>query len=360
MAIINKKIVTENGDVFAGEGFGCDKDAVVELVFNTSMAGYGEIMSDPSYTDQGVVMTYPLIGNYGIAGEDYESSGASPGALIVREHCLCPSNFRFEKTVDEGLCERGMVGISGVDTRAITRMLRYRGNCRAIITDIDRPTKECIDIIKATPVPHDQVKRVSVKEKELYPVIDEPVFKVAVIDCGAKMNIVRSLNELGCSVTVLPWDASFEDVFAITPDGVLISNGPGDPIDADKTIETVRKLLGVMPMMGICLGNQILALAVGAKTYKLKYGHHGGNHPVKNLRTGKIDITSQNHNYAVDPESLAGTGFEVSHVNLLDNTVEGIYSERLQAFGVQYHPESAPGPHDSGYVFRQFLELMKG
>ena len=359
MKAFTKKIVLENGREFYGYGFGADREAINEIVFNTSMVGYQEIMSDPSYTDQMVVMTYPLIGNYGITDDDFECKNPSIGALIVYDYNDRPSNFRYTKTLSELLEENGIPGIYGVDTRRLTRSIRDFGSRRCIITDISTPVGEALEIIKNTPVPHDAVTRVSCK-KRWYSRTANPQFNVVALDCGIKLGIIRSLNRLGCNVTVVPYDTPAEEIEFMKPDGVFLSNGPGDPEDVTPVIETVKKLRGKYPLFGICLGHQMISLACGAETYKLKFGHRGGNHPVKNLETGKIEITSQNHSYAVNEKSLENTGLKVTHVNILDNTVEGIRDERSKMFSVQYHPESAPGPQDSAYLFDKFIALMGG
>ena len=353
-----RKLILENGSVYTGTGFGDDQPKVVEVVFNTSMAGYQEIMSDPSYTDQGVVMTYPLIGNYGMADEDYETKVPTIGAFIVREINDEPSNFRSTHTLAEVMKMYGIPGISGIDTRKLTREIRNFGSCRALLTPDDIQAEEGIRIIKNTEIPHDAVSRVSRTEAEFYPA-QEKKYHIAAIDCGMKQNIVRSFNRFGCDVTVLPWNTPAEKIDALKPDGVFLSNGPGDPTDVPEVIENIKKLIGKYPIFGICLGHQMLSLAYGAKTYKLKFGHRGGNHPVKELRTGKLEITSQNHSYAVDTESIANTPLEITHINLLDNTIEGVECRKDFAFGVQYHPESAPGPQDSAYLFERFIELIE-
>lgn len=359
MKSFNRKLVLEDGSEYCGYGFGSPCQRVCELVFNTSMVGYQEIVSDPSYTDQAVVMTYPLIGNYGITDDDFECKNPSIGALIVYDYNDRPSNFRYTKTLSELLEENGIPGIYGVDTRRLTRSIRDFGSRRCIITDISTPVGEALEIIKNTPVPHDAVARVSCK-KRWYSRTANPQFNVVALDCGIKLGIVRSLNRLGCNVTVVPYDTPAEEIEFMKPDGVFLSNGPGDPEDVTPVIETVKKLRGKYPLFGICLGHQMISLAYGAKTYKLKFGHRGGNHPVKNLETGKIEITSQNHSYAVNEKSLENTGLKVTHVNILDNTVEGIRDERSKMFSVQYHPESAPGPQDSAYLFDKFIALMGG
>ena len=354
----NKKLVFENRREFAGVGFGADVETVQEVVFNTSMVGYQEIMSDPSYCGQIVCMTYPLIGNYGLADEDYETKTPRIGGFIVREYNDAPSNFRYTKTLSQELEENGIPGISGVDTRLMTRMIRNEGSMRAILTDIDVPTEEALARLAASPVPHDQVPSVSCK-KVWYSRTPNYKYNVVAIDCGIKHNIIRRLNQCGCNVIIVPHDTPAERVMALHPDGVFLSNGPGDPEDVLPVIELVKNIQGRLPVFGICLGHQMIALANGAKTYKLKFGHRGGNHPVKNLLTGKVEITSQNHSYAVDSDSLRDTCLELTHINLLDNTAEGMRCDEQMIFSVQYHPESAPGPQDSGYLFDIFVDYMK-
>lgn len=354
----NRKLILEDGQEYFGYAFGSNTERICEIVFNTSMVGYQEILSDPSYTDQAVVMTYPLIGNYGMADDDYETKYPTIGALIVREYNDLPSNFRSTKTLSACMEQYGIPGIYGVDTRKITRSIRDLGSRRVLLTDAATPTEEGLRILREAEIPHNAVSRVSKKEIAAYPV-ENARFHVVAIDCGMKENIVRSLNRIGCRVTVVPWNTSAEDIEALRPDGVFISNGPGDPEDVTETITAVRALIGTRPLFGICLGHQIIALSYGAKTYKLKFGHRGGNHPVKNLETGRIEITSQNHSYAVDLESLKGTPLKVTHMNLLDNTVEGLSCDADQVFCVQYHPESAPGPQDSSYLFDRFVKMME-
>ena len=354
----DRKLILETGEEYYGHGFGAAEQRVCEIVFNTSMVGYQEIISDPSYTYQAVVMTYPLIGNYGICDDDYESRTPSIGALIVREYNDQPSNFRYTHTLGEVLEENHIPAISGIDTRKLTRSIRDLGSRRVLITGADTPLEEGLRIIAETPVPHDAVPLVSCR-KRWYSRTANHRYNVVAVDCGIKLNIIRCLNARGCNVTVVPYDTPAEVIERMDPDGVFLSNGPGDPEDVAPVIELVRALRGRYPIFGICLGHQMIALAAGAKTYKLKFGHRGGNHPVKNLRTGKIEITSQNHSYAVDAQSVAGTGLEITHVNLLDGTVEGLACPADRLFSVQYHPESAPGPQDSAYLFDQFVAMMK-
>lgn len=354
----DRKIILEDGSEYYGYGFGADEEKVCEIVFNTSMVGYQEIVSDPSYTYQAVVMTYPLIGNYGITDEDNETKTPTIGALIVREYCDSPSNFRYTKTLSETLEEYHIPGISGVDTRKITRSIRDLGSRRVLITSAATTKEEGLEKIARTAVPKDAVKTVSCK-KRWYSRTENHKYDVVAIDCGIKLNIIRSLNKRGCNVTIMPYDTTVEQVLALSPDGVFLSNGPGDPEDVEPVQALVKGLRGKLPIFGICLGHQLISLAYGAKTYKLKFGHRGGNHPVKNLETGKIEITSQNHSYAVDEKSLEGTGLVATHINLLDNTVEGVKCEKDKVFCVQYHPESAPGPQDSAYLFDIFLKNME-
>ena len=324
----NRKLILEDGSEYYGYGFGCMEDGITEIVFNTSPVGYQEIISDPSYTYQTVVMAYPLIGNYGIAEDDFMEKYHIPG-------------------------------IYGIDTRKLIRSIRDLGSRKVLITSADTPLQEGLKRLHAYEMPKDAVSKVSRKNVQEY-FIPDAGYHVAAIDCGMKQNIIRCLNQKGCHVTVLPWNVSQEEVERIKPDGIFLSNGPGDPTDVETVIRLVRNLRGKYPIFGICLGHQIISLAYGAKTYKLKFGHRGGNHPVKNLLTGKIEITSQNHSYAVDEKSLENTGLEVTHRNLLDSTVEGVACKKDKVFCVQYHPESAPGPQDSMYLFDQFMEMMEG
>ena len=335
----DRKLILEDGSEYLGYSFGSNSDRVCEIVFNTSMVGYQEIVSDPSYTYQAVVMTYPLIGNYGITDDDFESKNMTIGGLIVRDYNDMPSNFRYTKTLSELLEEHDIPGISGIDTRKLTRSIRDIGSRRGLITGLSTTLEQGLEIIKRTPVPHDAVQKVSCK-KRWYSRTSNPKFNVVAVDCGIKLNIIRSLNKFGCNVTIVPFDTTAEDV---TP-----------------VIEMIKKMRGRHPIFGICLGHQMISLAYGAKTYKLKFGHRGGNHPVKNLETGKIEITSQNHSYAVDDKSLDATDLTLTHINLLDKTVEGVECKKDKVFSVQYHPESAPGPQDSTYLFEKFIETMKG
>jgi carbamoyl-phosphate synthase small subunit len=323
------------------------------------MVGYQDIISDPSYTDQTVVMAYPLIGNYGITAEDFESRIISVSALVVRDINNAPSNFRSAMSLAELMEENNIPGICEVDTRKLIRSIRDIGSRRCLLTSADMPIEEGLKIIAETPVPHDAVKRCSCARK-WYSRTSNPKFHVVAIDCGMKSNIVRMLNKNKCNVTVVPYNTGYEEILSLKPDGLFISNGPGDPTDVPEVIETIKALKGKLPIFGICLGHQMISLAYGAKTYKLKFGHRGGNHPVKDVNTGKIEITSQNHSYAVNKDSLEGTGLKLSHINLLDDTVEGVECKEDGVFSVQYHPESAPGPQDSDYLFERFIKNMQG
>lgn len=353
----DKKIVLENGKEFYGYGFGADVTAINELVFNTSMVGYQEIISDPSYTDQMVCMTYPLIGNYGMTDEDYETKVPTMGGLIVREYNDLPSNFRYTKTLSEVLLEYDIPGISGVDTRMITRIIRDEGSQKVMICDANKPLVDALQMVHDYQIPTDMVSRVSCK-KRWYSRTPNHKYDVVAIDCGIKHNIIRKLNEKGCNVTVVPFDTSADEIMKMQPDGLFLSNGPGNPEDVQPVINVVKELHGQLPIFGICLGHQMISLALGAKTFKMKFGHRGGNHPVMNIETGKIEITSQNHSYAVDVKSLEGTPLTLTHKNLLDDTAEGVESAENKLFSVQYHPESAPGPQDSAYLFDKFIDLM--
>lgn len=354
----DRKIVLQDGTEFYGYGFGASGDCTAEIVFNTSMAGYQEILSDPSYTGQAIVMTYPMIGNYGMCEDDYESIRPTASAMIVREYNDEPSNFRAETSLGQIMEENGIIGIAGVDTRKLTKYIRDKGTCKVLITDSSTPNLAAFAHLQSLSLPTDQVSRVSTKNRYFSPAKNGK-YHVAAIDCGMKQNIVRRLNSWGCDVTVLPWNTTAEDIISLAPNGVFLSNGPGNPEDVQCVTQLVRSLRGKYPVFGICLGHQIIALAYGAKTYKLKFGHRGGNHPVKNLKTGKVEITSQNHSYAVDMESLVHTPLSTTHINLLDNTVEGLECAADRVFSVQYHPESAPGPQDSDYLFGQFIAMME-
>ncbi len=364
-------LLLEDGTWFEGKAFGARGQRCGEVVFNTSMSGYQEILTDPSYHEQIVTMTYPLIGNYGTNPEDWESRQLFVAGFVVKENCTYPSNWRSANLLDEYLAKSGVVGIEGIDTRQLVRHIRTRGAMRGIISSTEVDRKKLAEKLQEYPglVGRDIVKDVTVDKPYEWKqgaidvlsddrTVPDPKYKVVAYDFGIKQNILRLLVSHGCAVTVVPAQTSAQEVLAREPDGVFLSNGPGDPAAVTYAIETVKSLLGKVPIFGICLGHQILGLALGGTTYKLKFGHRGANHPVQNLDTGKIEITSQNHGFCVDLNSLAGKDVELTHMNLNDNTLEGLRCEKRAAFSVQYHPEASPGPHDSRYLFENFIHLM--
>ena len=350
-------LILEDGTVFAGTSIGSTREVISEIVFNTSMTGYLEVLTDPSYAGQAVVMTYPLIGNYGICRADMESAKPWPDGYIVRELSRIPSNFRSEDTIQNFLKIHDIPGICGIDTRALTKILREKGTMNGMIT-----TTEYADLtLPIRRMKEYQVTGVVLKTttKEKY-VLDGPGKRVALMDYGAKRNIARSLNERGCQVTVYPADTPAEAVLADKPDGIMLSNGPGDPQENIQIIEEVKKLYqSDVPILAICLGHQLMALANGMRTYKLKYGHRGGNHPVKDLETGRVYISSQNHGYVVDTANLNPSVAVPAFVNVNDGTNEGLKYTGKNIFTVQYHPEACPGPQDSSYLFDRFLKMME-
>ncbi len=350
-------LILEDGHVFTGKSIGSSKEVVSEIVFNTSMTGYLEVLTDPSYSGQAVVMTYPLIGNYGICYEDMESGRPWVDGFIVRELSRVPSNFRSEGTIQDFLEKNGISGICGIDTRALTKLLRESGTMNGMITtDENYQVEEAVGRLKAYST-GDEVSKVTCREKSVLP---GKGYKVALMDLGAKRNIARSLNRRGCEVTIYPSFTSAEEIIAARPDGIMLSNGPGDPKACVGAIEEIRKLYQTdIPIFAICLGHQLMALATGADTYKLKYGHRGGNHPVKDLETGCVYISSQNHGYAVDEESLDPKIAIPAFRNVNDGTNEGLRYIGKNIFTVQYHPEACPGPRDSGYLFDRFLHMME-
>ena len=350
-------IILENGRVFEGESFGAEGEAVGELVFTTGVVGYVETLTDPSYAGQIIMHTFPEMGNYGIIHEDYESWKCHAKGVVVRNWCKNPSNFRCEETLDNFLKNQGVVGICGVDTREITQLIRETGVMNAMITT--KKPESVPEVVKSYIVTG-VVAETSTKSPYIVAPKGETKFDVALIDYGAKRNIIRELVELGCKVTVFPYNVSAEDILAMKPDGVMLTNGAGDPAENVCCINEIRKLLGHVPIFGICLGHQLLALAAGGKTEKLRYGHRGGNQPVKDLTSGRVYITSQNHGYAVLSDSLDSKVARLSYVNLNDNTCEGLDYPNLQAFSMQFHPEAHCGPREMRYVFGKFLDLMDG
>ncbi|MCC2589961.1 carbamoyl phosphate synthase small subunit [Chryseobacterium sp. MFBS3-17] len=352
---MRKKLILESGEVFYGKAFGADQETTGEVVFNTGMTGYQELISDPSYCGQMVCMTYPLIGNYGINRDDYESIEPAIKGLIVKEICDLPSNFRSQMTLDELFKKKNLSGISGIDTRRLTRLLRNAGVVKGKIVSADADEQQVITELQGLELHKNQVAQVSTKTAYANP---GRGFKVVLVDFGAKLGIIRELSQRNCDIIVVSHDTTAEEIMLMDPDGIMLSNGPGDPQDNPQALEMIRTLLGKVPIFGICLGHQLISLACGATTYKLKFGHRGGNHPVLDLKRNRVDITSQNHGYAVDQESLKNTDLEETHIALNDRTNEGVKHKIHPCFSVQYHPEASPGPEDTNYLFDDFIEMM--
>ena len=353
-------LLLENGHLFKGYSLGAIGTSGGEVCFNTSMTGYQEILTDPSYGGQIITMTAPHIGNYGVNPEDSESNKIQARGLIVREASPIHSNYRAVQSLDDYMREAGVVGIEGIDTRQLTRIIRDEGAMNGIISSDDLNVASLGKKLKLVPAMtgQDLVQEVSCQKTWTWPSQNAThSYRVVALDLGIKYNIIRQLAENGCEVIIVPAKTSAEEIFALNPHGILLSNGPGDPEPVKYAINTVKSLLNKYPIFGICLGHQILALAHGASTYKLKFGHRGGNHPVRNQLTGKVEITSQNHGFAVEPSSLAHH-LEVTHINLNDGTLEGMRCKNSPAFSVQYHPEASPGPHDSRYLFKEFINMM--
>lgn len=354
-AVMERLLVLEDGTIYRGFAFGSDIFRIGELVFNTSMTGYQEIITDNSYCGQIITMTYPLIGNYGINGDDNESLEPALFGLAVRDYCPEPNNWRSRETLDQYLKQKGIPGIYGIDTRALTLKIREAGTMKAAMAAADADTDTLVSQLRSADYLHDQVKRVSTARP--FPVPNRG-HKVVLMDFGEKLGIIRELSKRNCDLIVVPWNTDAEQIMEYRPDGVMLSNGPGNPADIPEAIDTVRRLLGQVSIFGICLGHQLISLACGARTFKLKFGHRGSNHPVKNLSTGHVEITAQNHGYSVDIGSLAGTGLEITHESLNDKTCEGVRHQEFPVFSVQYHPEASSGPHDSNYLFDEFIALM--
>ena len=354
-------LALESGKIFRGLSFGAKGESYGEVVFNTSMTGYQEVITDPSYKGQIVAMTYPLIGNCGVNKEDVESPKSFLGGFVVKEYSKVYSNWRASKSLGDYLKENKILGIEGIDTRALTLHIRQAGAMKAVLSTEDLDEKRLVRKAKASPglVGVDLVKEVTCQKIYRWEGQEKAKFKVVVIDCGVKYNILRELHRHKCQAIVVPAATGVDEILNMKPDGVLISNGPGDPAAVDYVVENVTKLIGQLPIFGICLGHQILGLAFSGRTYKLKFGHHGGNHPVKDLKTGKIAITVQNHGFCVDLNSINKRQIEITHINLNDKTLEGMQHKRLPIFSVQFHPEASPGPHDAEYLFRKFVEIVK-
>ncbi|MFH1398021.1 MAG: glutamine-hydrolyzing carbamoyl-phosphate synthase small subunit [Candidatus Omnitrophota bacterium] len=378
-------LALEDGRIFKGKSFGASGERFGEVVFNTSMAGYQEILTDPSYKGQIVTMTYPLIGNYGVNKEDVESFKPFVEGFVVKEYSKIASNWRSQTTLGEYLKENDILGIEGIDTRALTLHIRRAGAMKAVLSTIDLDENSLIEKARNSSGLEgiDLVKEVTCKKKYILlrqtlsvlgsrglsaealakadsrSKINKVGCKIAVLDCGVKYNILRELLKYGCQVNVVPAFTTAEEILKDKPDGILLSNGPGDPAAVTYVVDTVRKLIGKVPLFGICLGQQMLGLALGGKTYKLKFGHHGGNQPVKDLKTGKVSITCQNHGFCVDIDSLPKKDIEITHKNLNDQTLEGFRHKKFPIFSVQFHPESSPGPHDASYLFEEFIKLIK-
>ncbi|ASS75823.1 carbamoyl phosphate synthase small subunit [Tumebacillus algifaecis] len=350
------RLILEDGTVFEGTAFGAEGESFGEVVFNTGMTGYQEVLTDPSYYGQIVTMTYPLIGNYGVNIDDIESNHPHVRGFVVREWSSHPSNWRNMGSLDAYLKTNNIIGIQGIDTRMLTKKIRVKGTMGGVITTLDRSVEEYVSKLNTQGLlPRDQVARVTTKSTYRSPGKN---YRIVAMDFGMKSGVLRSLVARGCDVTVVPADTSAEEILNWQPHGVMLSNGPGDPADLTDIIATVRQLIGQVPIFGICLGHQLISLACGARTERLKFGHRGANHPVKDLLNGRCYITSQNHGYVVVPESLPGTGLELTHINQNDGSVEGVRHTEHPVFSVQYHPEARPGPDDSDYLFDRFMEII--
>src|SRR4030066_321704 len=368
-------LALSDGKLFEGYSFGAEGETTGEVVFNTSMTGYQEILTDPSYKGQIVTMTYPLIGNYGINEEDIESLGPKVEGFIVKENSSLFSNWRGDRYLSDYLMNHSIMGVEGMDTRALTKHIRVKGAMKAILSADDLNQDRLIEKAKASPglIGRDLVKEVTCEKPHEWTNTNDPQFlnnhhplstrdirfKVVTLDYGIKYNILRSLRDWNCEVTVLPASSKAEFILSYHPDGILLSNGPGDPEGVPYAIETIRQLIGKKPIFGICLGHQLLGLALGGRTFKLKFGHRGANQPVKDLKTGKVSITSQNHGFSVDPNSLDPSEVELTQINLNDQTLEGMRHKRYPIFSVQYHPEASPGPHDTQNLFAEFVGMME-
>jgi len=352
---MKRMLVLDDGTVFLGEGFGYDGDTVGEVVFTTGMTGYQESITDQSYNGQIITFTYPLIGNTGINRDDYESISPTCKGVIVKEAARVPSNWRSALDLDTFLKRKNIVGLSGIDTRMLTRKLRDKGVIKGCIVNADQPVSSVLTMLHQTVLPINNVQQVSTTSAYPNPGTKR---RVVVLDFGLKHSILRELSKRECDCIIMPYDTSAQAILDQYPDGVMLTNGPGDPKDVPVAIETIQGLMGKVPVFGICLGHQLLALANKADTYKLKFGHRGFNHPVKEIATGRIDFTSQNHGYAVDPNSIDKSILMVTHIEINDNTIEGIRHRQVPAFSVQFHPDATPGPHDGNHLFDEFMDMM--
>jgi carbamoyl-phosphate synthase small subunit len=353
---MKKQLILEDGTVLIGKGFGSDIEKTGEVVFNTGMTGYQEILSDPSYCGQIVTLTYPLVGNYGINRDDFESIHPAISGFIVKEVADFPSNWRSDWSLDEYFKMKNIPAISGIDTRKLTRIIRQYGTLKGAICGMDQDPISIIQQLKQNSLPTNQVEQVSTKTA--YPSPGRG-YRIVLVDFGMKHGILRELNKRDCDVIVVPYHTTAEEILQLKPDGIMLSNGPGDPKDVPEAIEMIRGILGKVPLFGICLGHQLFALACGANTEKMKFGHRGSNHPVKELATGKVAITSQNHGYTVEEDSLTYTLLEITHIAINDGSVEGLKHKEFPAFTVQYHPEASPGPEDANGLFDQFLKMVQ-
>ncbi|GAB3793659.1 carbamoyl phosphate synthase small subunit [Virgibacillus kimchii] len=351
-----RQLVLEDGTVFIGTGFGSEKTTIGEIVFNTGMTGYQEVISDPSYCGQIVTMTYPLIGNYGINLDDFETVTPFLHGLIVKEASRMPSNFRSEESLDTYLKENEIPGLAGIDTRKLTRIIRKHGTMKAVMTNMDASPEELVEELTHTTLPKNQVKKTSTLKPYVVPGRGK---RIVVVDFGMKHGILRELTKRDCHITVVPYNYSANNILRLKPDGIMLTNGPGNPKNVPEAVEMIKQVLGKTPVFGICLGHQLLALASGADTEKMVFGHRGANHPVKDLKKGKTYITSQNHSYEVKRETLQAADLELTQQSLNDGTIEGIAHRKHPAFSVQYHPESAPGPEDTGHLFDEFLKMTE-
>ena len=349
------RLLLEDGSLFVGENFGAQGESFGEVVFNTGMAGYQEVLTDPSYCGQIVTMTYPLVGNYGCNMDDIESTKSHVRGFVVREAAEYPNHYRSQLSLDDYLKRENVIGISGIDTRQLTRTLRVHGTMRGVLTTLDTPVEELLERLQNFALPRDQVAQVTTQSAYRVPADGR---RIVLLDFGTKMGTLRSLRERGCDIVVLPAFSTVDEIMAWGPKGIMMSNGPGDPEDLPEVVSVIKQLIGKVPIFGICMGHQLLSLACGATTEKLQFGHRGANHPVKDLRTNRVYITSQNHGYVVKTDSLQDTELELTHVNQNDGTVEGVRHKLKSAFSVQYHPEARPGPDDSDYLFDDFIDMI--